>query len=137
MKNSTRLTVAAVALLSGLSVAAAADNGMSKSEHSTAQDKMAKSSSQSMLKDKLALSSKQQKDVWSDISKLAAKQKAPKGFSAKIGAVLPGTITTHPVPVTTANDVPVLRPYHYALLDNNKLLIVNPNDKKVVEIITG
>jgi hypothetical protein len=75
--------------------------------------------------------------VWEDISQQASKQKPPKGFTAKVGAVLPSALATHPIPVSTANDVPALRPYNYALLEGNKLLIVNPNDKKVVEVITG
>jgi hypothetical protein len=29
-----------------------------------------------------------------------------------------------------------LKPYNYALLDNNKLLIINPGDKKIAQIIT-
>jgi len=85
----------------------------------------------------LSLTSKQQREVWEDIRQQGEKQKAPKGFVAKVGAVMPSTIATHPVPVSTANDVPALRPYNYALLANNKLLIVDPKDKKVVKIITG
>jgi hypothetical protein len=139
MNNATRLTFVAVALLSGISVAAAADSAMSKSNRSTAQETMAKPSSaaQAKIKDRLSLTAKQRKDVWEDIRQQASKQTAPKGFTAKVGAVVPSALDTHPVPVSTANDVPALRPYNYALLDGNKLLIVNPNDKKVVEIITG
>ena len=59
-----------------------------------------------------------------------------EGFTAKVGAALPDTIATYPVPVSTSNDVPALRPYQYALLSNHKLLIVNPGDKKVAEVIT-
>jgi len=35
-----------------------------------------------------------------------------------------------------ANEVPKLRPYDYALI-SNKLLIVNPKDKKIVDVISG
>ncbi len=49
---------------------------------------------------------------------------------------MPSDLATHPVPVSTASKVPELRPYHYALLSSNKLLIVNPSDKKIAEIIT-
>jgi hypothetical protein len=64
------------------------------------------------------------------------KVKPPSGFSAKVGAAVPSQITTHPVPVSTASKVPELRSYNYALLDNNKLLIINPGDKKIAQIIT-
>jgi hypothetical protein len=141
--KTTRLTVAAIALLTGISVAAAADMSQSGSKTSstttgsgTVQEKMAKPPSMSQAKDVLSLTGKQRNTAWRDISKLASKEKAPSGFIAKIGAVIPSTLTTHPVPVTTANKVPALRPYQYALLSNNRLLIVNPSDNKVAEIIT-
>jgi pentapeptide MXKDX repeat protein len=136
--NATRLTVAGIALLSGISLAAAADSGMAKT-NGMAKDTMSKSSmskSSSMAKDTLALTSKQKKDVWQDISKIGIKDQTPAGFTAKVGAAVPSAISTHPVPVSTANKVPALRLYQYALLDNNKLLIVNPDDKKVAQVIT-
>jgi hypothetical protein len=130
MKNSMRLTVIAVALLSGLSVAVAA-GGNSMSKQSTE-----KSASTSLLKDKLSLTSEQQTTAWQDISKQATKEKAPARFAVKIGAVVPSALMTYPVPMTTSSKVPVLRRYQYALLENNRLLIVNPHDKKVADVIT-
>lgn len=94
------------------------------------------SSSSSPSMDRLSLTGMERKTAWKDISSQAAKEKAPSGFTAKVGAVLPGSIATQPVPVSTANKVPDLRPYQYALLDSNKLLIVNPSDKKVVKVIS-
>jgi hypothetical protein len=129
MKSSIRLAAVAVALLSGLSVAAAAGNGASKTGAN-------QSSALTMPTDTLVLSQKQQKTAWQDISTLAAKEAAPKGFTAVVGAMVPSKLDTHPVPVSTANKVPALRPFQYALLDSNKLLIVNPNDKKIADIIT-
>jgi hypothetical protein len=43
---------------------------------------------------------------------------------------------TYPVPMTTSNKVSVLLRYQYALLDNNSLLIVNPYDQKIADVIT-
>jgi hypothetical protein len=43
---------------------------------------------------------------------------------------------TYPVPMTTSSKLPVLRQYQYALLENDRLLIVNPHDKKVADVIT-
>lgn len=130
MNESVRLALVAVTFFSGLSVAVAAGNS------STSKESMAKSPSVSMLKDKLSLTSKQQAAAWQDISKQATKEKAPARFAAKIGAVVPSALMTLPVPTTTSSKVPALRPYQYALLDSNKLLIVNPHDKKVAEVIT-
>jgi hypothetical protein len=131
-RNTTRLAIVAVALLSGLSVAAAAGaNAMSKPSSSESS-----SSPQAMATDTVVLSKQQQKDAWQDIKALATKQKAPAGFTATVGTVVPSKLDTHPVPVSTANKVPVLRPYQYAMLDSNKLLIVNPSDRKIADVIT-
>ncbi len=40
------------------------------------------------------------------------------------------------VPSKAARDVPALRPYDFAMVQG-KLLIVNPSDKKIAEVITG
>jgi hypothetical protein len=89
-----------------------------------------------MPKDTLSLSSTDKQTAWKDISAQATKQDVPVGFLAKVGDKIPSDVTTHPVPVSTASKVPNLREYQYALLDNNKLLIVNPQDKKIAEVIT-
>jgi hypothetical protein len=85
--------------------------------------------------DSLSLTELDQQMAWNDITSHATKEAAPEGFSVKRGLVLPQAITTEPVPVSAANKVPDLRPYHYALLDNGELLIVNPFDRMVVTII--
>jgi hypothetical protein len=36
----------------------------------------------------------------------------------------------------TSSKVPVLRRYQYASLQNNRLLIGNPHDKKIADVIT-
>jgi hypothetical protein len=38
--------------------------------------------------------------------------------------------------MTTSSKVPVLRRYQYASLQNNRLLIGNPHDKKIADVIT-
>jgi hypothetical protein len=61
--------------------------------------------------------------------------KAPDGFTAQVGQKVPNTVKLHPLPTTITNSISALRPYEYAMLDK-KVLIVNPMDKKVVDIIT-
>jgi len=129
MKNFIRFALVAAALVSGVSVAAA--NNMAKSSTTGSGP----STSRPMAKDTLSLTSDQQKTAWKDISAIATKEKAPAGFIASAGAVVPNGLTTRPVPSKTADQVPELRPYRYALLSSNDLLIVNPHDKKVAEII--
>jgi hypothetical protein len=134
MNPGTQLTFAAIALLAGISAAAAADNAMSSTKTANTSP-AAPSASQSSTKDTLSLSESQRQTAWEDISQQATWQKAPAGFAAKVGATVPSALITQPVPVSTSNDVPALRPYQFALLKSDKLLIVNPSDNKVAEVI--
>ena len=118
MKSHLRNGIAVIALLSSVGVAAAA--GMAKS---------------SAAADTLTLTSAQQKTIWQDVSKLQTNSKAPAGFSAKVGATVPSAVMLHPLPTAVTNSISATRPFEYAMLDQ-KLLIVNPTDKKVVDIIT-
>jgi hypothetical protein len=118
---------ASIVLIGSLGAAAAADhNAMSK------QSSM--SSTASMAKDNLTLTTAQEKLAWRDLSKQAASQRAPSTFSASAGTTVPNDITLRPIPRKVASQLPTLKPYRYARL-SNELLIVNPTDKKVVDVI--
>jgi Protein of unknown function (DUF1236) len=86
--------------------------------------------------DALSLTSTQQKTAWNDLYMPSLNQKAPSGFHAIIGEVVPNSVTTAPIPSKAAQAVPSLKPYDFAMVQN-KLVIVNPSDKKIVEVITG
>src|ERR1700737_1816420 len=116
MKKSASVAVAAVLLLSGVSVATAASHMSNRSGSSAAAS------------DKLDLSSAQQKSIWKDISRHAANQNAPSDFNAAVG-------TPYPLPRQAARDVPAVKPYRYAMLQD-KLLIVNPSDKMIADVVT-
>ena len=123
MKKSASVAVAAVLLVSGVSVASAASHMSSRSGNSVAAS------------DTLALSSAQQKSIWKDISSHAATQSAPSGFNAAVGAAIPDGVNTYPLPRQAARDVPAVKPYRYAMLQD-KVLIVNPSDRKIADIVT-
>src|ERR1700692_3268285 len=106
MKKSAPVAVAAVWLLSGVSVASAASHMSNRSGNSAAAS------------DKLALSSAQQKSVWNDISSHAATQSAPSGFNAAVGTAIPAGVSTYPLPRQAARDVPAVKPYRYAMLQD-------------------
>ena len=117
-------TIATVAALaSGIGVASAAGN------HA-----MSSTSTQAKAMDKLSLTSAQERTAWKDISRQANSQVAPASFSPTIGATVPIDVSLKPVPTSVASQVSSLKPYDYALLQG-RLLIVNPNDKKVVDVI--
>jgi len=115
------------ALASGIATASAAD-------HQAMSNNLAKPAIQSMAKDNLSLTRSQQRTAWRDISKVAASQKAPDDFTASVGATIPNDLSLKPMPARVATRISSLKPYDYALL-HGKLLIVNPNDKKVVGVI--
>lgn len=121
------IALAASALLaSGIGVASAANsNAMSKTPPAM----------QSMAKDSLSLTHAQQRTAWRDLSKQASTQSAPSNFTVSVGATVPGDVSLQSVPAKVAARVSSLKPYDYALL-HNRLLIVNPSDKKIVDVIT-
>ena len=125
MRKHISVALAAGLLMAGVSAASAA--GMSQSNSTT----MSQPAS-----DTLTLTSAQQKTVWNDLHGQATEQKAPSGFNATVGAIVPSTVKTEPVPSKAATTVPALKSFNFAMVDG-KLLIVNPSDKKIVDVIRG
>jgi len=125
MKTPTSMALAAALLLAGVSAASAA--GM---QSSTAGTKMAPP-----VSDSITLSATQRKTAWKDLYTSSLNQKTPSGFTAKVGAVVPNSVTTAPVTQKAAAAVPALKPYKFAMLQK-KLVIVNPKDRKIAEVIT-
>ena len=85
--------------------------------------------------DTLDLTSAQQKMVWNDLDH-ASNQTAPSGFAADAGAKVPATVKISAVPSKASRDLSQLRAYDFAKV-GGKILIVNPSDRKVAEVITG
>ena len=85
--------------------------------------------------DSLTLSTEDQQTAWNDLSGAAASN-APASFQPATSSAVPSTLTVHAIPAKTASAVPALRPYDYAKVDG-KLLIVNPHDMMIAEVITG
>jgi hypothetical protein len=123
------IAITAAALTATVGMASAADM------HSTSNTMSKTPAMQSMVKDNLTLTRSQQRTAWQDLSKQASNQTPPSNFTASVGATIPGDITIKAVPAKVAARVSSLKPYDFARLDN-KLVIVNPNDKKVVDVIT-
>jgi Protein of unknown function (DUF1236) len=128
------LIAIAAALTAGIGAASAADtHSMSNTMSNTPMSKT--SAMQSMAKDNLTLTRSQQRTAWRDLGKQASNQTAPSNFTASVGATIPGDVTIKAVPAKVAARVSSLKPYDFARL-NDKLVIVNPNDKEVVDVIT-
>ena len=59
-------------------------------------------------------------------------QKTPSGFKAVAGSMPP---TVAPVTHKAVSDIPVLKPYTFATVQN-ELVIVDPTDHKIAAVIT-
>ncbi len=90
----------------------------------------------SAAKDNLTLTTQQEKTALNDIGKSAIRQNAPSDFKASVRTVVPTTISLRQIPTAAVKKVPALKPYDYAML-KNRLLIVNPSDKKIVDVISS
>lgn len=129
--KSLSVALASVLMLSGASIASA-ESSMSKTKDSSSATTGAAGTSTSS---ELNLTADQEKKLWSAISDHAMKQNAPSGFSATVGQTVPTSVTLRELPSQAATDVPAAKSYQYAMVDN-KLLLVNPSDKKIVDVIT-
>ena len=132
MKSSLLPLAASIILIGNVGAAAAADHSAMSKQTSMKQSSM--SSTTSMAKDNLSLTTAQQKTAWRDLSTEDAGQPAPSSFSASRGATVPDDITLRPIPEKVVGEIPKLKPYQYARLPN-EILIVNPNEKKIVGVI--
>ena len=120
------LPLAAIALAGSIGAATAAEhNAMSKSS--------AMSSTASMAKDRSSRLHPPRKS-WPGATSAGVKQREPSNFTASAGTTVPSDIRLRPIPRKVASQLPTLKPYRYARLPN-EILIVNPTDKKVVDVI--
>jgi hypothetical protein len=132
MKTKIIAIATVAALAAGIGSASAADN-QAMSNSSTANKSMS-STMQPMAQDNLTLTPAQQRMAWRDIGRQAKDQTAPN-FTASVGATLPSDVSLRAIPAKVADRVSALKPYDYALI-HDRLLIVNPSDKKIVDVIS-
>jgi hypothetical protein len=84
--------------------------------------------------DALKLSDAQRQTAWQDLYMDSLNQDTPQGFNAVVGATVPNTIVIVPVTAQAGSDVPVLKPYFFAMVQK-KLVIVNPGSRKIANVI--
>jgi hypothetical protein len=85
--------------------------------------------------DTLNLTSAQQKTAWKDLYMKFLNQPAPSGYQVTVGAEVPKNIATGRMTAKATGDVPALKPYRFAQLEN-KLVIINPTDGKIADVIS-
>jgi Protein of unknown function (DUF1236) len=64
-------------------------------------------------------------------------QPAPAGFQPRIGASVPQSMSLRQLPSNITTQVPATRDYEFAKLDNNEILLIDPKDRRVADIITS
>jgi hypothetical protein len=84
--------------------------------------------------DTVILSAAQRRAVWKDLGKQANNQNAT-GFKAEIGTFVPKSMKIEPMPSSVTANNPKLRPYGFAMV-GNKLLIVDPSNKVIADVLT-
>ena len=82
----------------------------------------------------LKLSPAQKQTIYTSISNQKQKETAPPTFHATVGAAVPSSIELQPLPKTIVELIPDLRDFEYAMVAN-QVLLVDPKNKQVIEII--
>ena len=63
-------------------------------------------------------------------------QSAPPGFQPQVGASVPQSVPMRQLPSTVTTEIPGAKGLEYAKLSNNQILLIDPKDRRVAEIIT-
>ena len=62
-------------------------------------------------------------------------QPAPAGFLPRVGASVPQSMSMRRLPSNVTTQVPLTKDLEYTILDNNEVLLIDPKDRRVAEII--
>jgi hypothetical protein len=63
-------------------------------------------------------------------------QPAPAGFQPKVGASVPQSMSMRQLPSSVMTQVPMAKDLEYTKLDTNEVLLIDPKDRRVADIIT-
>jgi len=88
----------------------------------------------SSARDLVLLTRRQRRIAWRQLHREVRSQYGPPGFAAIIGWGVPPAVALEPIPARTADAVPALKPYDFAVV-RERLLIVNPRDMIVAAVI--
>jgi hypothetical protein len=78
----------------------------------------------------------QRDEIWQGASRQVADESAlPADFRADIGESVPASMKLQPMPKNVSDQVPAVKPYDFAMLQD-QLLIVDPGSRKIIDIIT-
>jgi hypothetical protein len=64
-------------------------------------------------------------------------QPPPVGFLPRVGASVPQSMSMRQLPSNVTAQVPAARDLQYSKLDSNEVLLIDPKDRRVAEIISS
>jgi Protein of unknown function (DUF1236) len=85
------------------------------------------------ISDNLVLTGAQESLIWQRLARRASAA-MPAGFQLSLYGVVPPSVALHPLPAGITMQIPMVSPYKYATL-GNLVLIVNPADRTIVDVI--
>lgn len=62
-------------------------------------------------------------------------QSAPAGFMPRVGAAVPQSMSMRQLPPNVTTQVPATKGLEYSKLDSNEILLIDPKDRRVADII--
>lgn len=130
MRKWIALGTGAVALLASIGFAAA--QGMGATSAPMKQNPPAASAAG---EEQISLNDQQRQTIWQTLSKARA-ETAPSDFQASVGADVPRSMRLHSFSRALTDQVPAMRGYEYAKLQN-RVLIVNPRTRKIIDTVNG
>jgi hypothetical protein len=86
--------------------------------------------------EKLDLDAAQQQKIIQGLS-AERTQLPPAGFKAAVGAKVPSSVGLSPVPLRLSDQVPSTKDLSFAKLEDHHILLVDPKDRKVAEVINA
>ena len=130
MKTLIRNGATVLALLAGVGIAAA-QSPMPPAGSAPAQRAPAASSQNSAA---LQLSAAQKTAIFQSVTKEKVKTPPPANMQVSVGAQIPASIELYPLPANIVSEVPATKAFKYTVAQN-QVVIVDPTNMKVVEII--
>ena len=82
----------------------------------------------------LSLTSTQQQSIYHSLASEKG-QTAPSNFQPKLGAKVPDSVTMHQLPSSVTNEISTTKGYEFAKFTNNEVVLIDPKDRQVAELI--
>lgn len=83
----------------------------------------------------LTLTDAQKRTLWQRIGEDAEEQDKPASFIGNVGEIVPNGFATKEMPQHVTDEVPVVRNYRYAVIDDDKIVLVNPSTNRVAGVV--